>query len=125
MAWWLASWLVGGAGGAGTCGAGQQRRILESVPECGVRGDLVDLAKLISLTNITRQLGMIGEEVVRVVPDMVSVNRCGGGCHLNSHTCRPTEMQEREVEAAPHQPHRAVPQPLWVGIHCLRHAERS
>ena len=98
MAWWLASWLVGGAGGAGTCGAGQQRRILESVPECGVRGDLVDLAKLISLANITRQLGMVGEEVVRVVPDMVSVNRCGGGCHLNSHSCRPTEVQEREVE---------------------------
>ena len=62
MAWWVASWLVGGAGGAGTCGAGQQRRILESVPECGVRGDLVDLAKLISLANITRQLGMVGEE---------------------------------------------------------------
>ena len=77
------------------CSALQQKQILDSTPGCGPRQHLVETRQLL-LSNSTMDLGP--EEVVQVIPDLVRVERCGGGCQLPGHRCAPSQVNLQEVE---------------------------
>ena len=80
------------------CGAEQQRSILRSMSHCGPRQGLVQLREVLAASNVTEVLGLGMEEVVQVLPDVIRVDRCGGGCHLPQHSCTPTKVEQVEVE---------------------------
>ena len=78
------------------CGSQHQSSILTSMPACSPRHHLLETRHLLPSSNITVELGV--EEVVQVMPDVVWVERCGGGCHMPGHRCAPSQVEVRQVE---------------------------
>ena len=89
---------VQGSSMSGQCRAEQQHSILRSMTHCGPQSGLVQLREVLAASNMTEVLGLGMEEVVQVLPDVIRVDRCGGGCHLPQHSCTPTKVEQVEVE---------------------------
>lgn len=71
------------------CDGDKQRTIFLSLPACQARPSLVDLRGIFSNQS---------EEVVQVIPDYVTMDRCGGTCYDPSHTCYPTVKTVTKVQ---------------------------
>ena len=71
------------------CDGDKQRTIFRSMPACQARPSLVDLRTILSNQS---------EEVIQVIPDYVTMDRCGGTCYDPSHTCYPTVKTVTKVQ---------------------------
>ena len=74
----------------GVCTPGQQRDILRSVTGCRARETLVDLKEHMPNSS----------NVIQVIPDFATVNKCGGSCEQSSHKCIPTEIRTKRLEVS-------------------------
>ena len=72
----------------GRCSPNQQRDILQAVTGCRARETLIDLRE--HMPNVSN--------VIQVIPDFATVNRCGGSCDMYSHRCVPTETRTKQLE---------------------------
>jgi len=96
------------------CVEDQQRLIFSSLPVCQTRPALVDLRTLFS--NHSHQ-------VIQVIPDHVTVDRCGGTCYVPSHTCNPLVKSLAKVQVMmvlskwPHGEHETLCTEVEVEVH--------
>jgi len=95
------------------CSGGQQKNIMESMSECSTRPTLVDLRRRFSNNS----------DVIQVVPDHVTVNRCGGSCYVPPHSCNPTKETVMTVQVMlvlskwPHGEHETLCTEVEVEVH--------
>ena len=98
---------------AAPCQGEQQLQIFSSLPACQARPTLVDLRRIFS--NHSR--------VIQVVPDHVTVDRCGGSCFVPAHTCSPRVKSMAMVQVMlvmskwPHGEHETLCTEVEVEVH--------
>ena len=96
-----------------SCLGEQQESIFHSIPNCQTRPTLVDLRDMFSNHS----------QVIQVVPDHVSVDRCGGSCYAPSHSCNPTVTSINKVQVMlvmskwPHGKHETLCTEVEVETH--------
>ena len=97
----------------GQCKGHQQKDIINSMTECSTRPTLVDLRKVFSNNS----------DVIQVVPDHVTVNKCGGSCYSPPHTCNPAKETKVVVQVMlvlskwPHGEHETLCAEVEVDVH--------
>ena len=96
-----------------TCQVSQQVSILNTLPPCQARPTLVDVREM--FTNLS--------EVVQIVPDHVTVPRCGGSCYVPTHTCMAQVRSTKVVQVMlvmskwPHGEHETVCIDVELDVH--------
>ena len=96
-----------------SCLGEQQMNIFHSMPKCQSRPTLIDLREMFSNHS----------EVIQVVPDHVSVERCGGSCYVPAHSCNPTVKSTNMVQVMlvlskwPHGEHETLCTEVEVEVH--------
>ena len=96
-----------------SCLGEQQESIFHSIPSCQTRPTLVDLRDMFSNHS----------QVIQVVPDHVSVDRCGGSCYAPSHSCNPTVRSINKMQVMlvmskwPHGKHETLCTEVEVETH--------
>ena len=97
----------------GACSGDVQRDIFESMPPCLTRSTLIDLREQFSNNS----------EIVEVVPDHVTVERCGGSCYVNQYSCNPTSMSVMTIPVMlvlskwPHGEHEILCSEVMLEVH--------
>ena len=97
----------------GVCSGDVQRDIFESMPPCLTRSTLIDLREQFSNNS----------EIIEVVPDHVTVERCGGSCYVHQYSCNPTSMSVMTILVMlvlskwPHGEHEVLCSEAMVEIH--------
>ena len=87
--------------------------IISSVPRCSTRPTLVALSTLIETD----------EDVLQVMPEHVTLDRCGGSCYVPAHSCNAVKTSVKKVHVMlvlakwPHGEHDVVCQDLDVEVH--------
>jgi len=95
------------------CSGEVQRDIFESMPQCLARNTLIDLRE--EFTN--------NSEIIEVVPDHVTVDRCGGSCYVHQYSCNPTKTSAITIPVMlvlskwPHGEHDVLCSEVVVEVH--------
>ena len=71
-----------------TCKETLQKSIIDSLSGCSIRPTLIDMGSMFS--NIS--------DVIQVVPDHITVDKCGGFCYIPPHSCNPARETKRRVQ---------------------------
>ena len=91
----------------------QQKDIISSMSECSIRPTLIDLRKQFAKNS----------DVIQVVPDHVTVNKCGGSCYVPPHSCNPAKETKLVVQVMlvlskwPHREHETLCTEVEVDVH--------
>ena len=95
------------------CSVDDQKEIFLSQPVCQARDSLVDL----------RTLYHNQSDIIEVVPDHITVARCGGSCYVNQYTCNHVSTSTITVQVMlvlskwPHGEHHVLCDEVEVEIH--------
>ena len=99
--------------GPDQCQGYQQKDIISSMSECSIRPTLIDLRKQFANNS----------DVIQVVPDHVTVNKCGGSCFVPPHSCNPGKETKMVVQVMlvlskwPHGEHETICTEVEVDVH--------
>ena len=113
LIWFMFSLVSGSYSLPEHCQGDQQLQIFSSLPACHPRPTLLDLRTIFS--NHSR--------VIQVVPDHVTVDRCGGSCFVPAHTCSPRVKSMTMVQVMlvmskwPHGEHETLCTEVDVEVH--------
>lgn len=96
------------------CSVDDQKEIFLSQPGCLPRDTLVDLREKYSQPS---------SDIIEVVPDHVTVERCGGSCYVQQYTCNPISTSTITVPVMlvqaqwPHGEHQVLCDQVQVEVH--------
>ena len=95
------------------CKGTLQKSIIDSMSGCSIRPTLIDLRSMFSNNS----------DVIQVVPDHVTVDKCGGSCYIPPHSCNPARETKMKVQVMlvmskwPHGEHETLCTEVEVEVH--------